>query len=78
MKTLALLELEFALAVMQACVEPIFMLPVPRRKACFQRQQQKRYVHLHHLPWVPRCTEDFSCLLCPIAVIIGDNVFVSL
>lgn len=48
MKTLALLELEFALAVMQGCAEPIFMLPVRRKKACFPRRQQKRYVYLPH------------------------------
>lgn len=58
MKTLALLELEFALAVMQGCAEPIFMLPVRRKKACCPRPQQKRYVHL----------PDFSCLLCTVTV----------
>jgi hypothetical protein len=51
-KILALLELEFALAVMQACVEPISMSPVPKRKACYQRQQQKRYVYSLINDWV--------------------------
>lgn len=62
MKTLALLELEFALAVMQGCAEPIFMLPVHRKKACFQRQQQKRYVYLPYNCYLQKASH-FCCAL---------------